>query len=329
MSDEAEKKWPKLLEEIINKFTKVDFEGTPLYIKHFSFKDQREVDAFGETIYAKARANGLPTEQEALDFLASEGLWTSSDSLELSQQKEYVEKLEGTLSNLVLNKQIKEVESQLKDERQKLHELKKQKNDLLRDTCENYTKNKVSNEMLYYSFYKDKELTQRYIGKEDFDHLRHSELAALTVIYNDAMKHLVIDDIKQLALEPIFVNYYNIYSDAIHNIFEDHVFDWSFYQVNLVNYAKIFRNILENVQNIPDHVKKDPEMLLDYASGDSHRRKIMDKSRKADSYSLVGATQQDLNQLDLRNEGAKSLTQHIKDKGGDLNMSDFAELFGK
>lgn len=329
MSDQADKKWPKLLEEIINKSTLVDFEGNPLYIKHFSFKDQREVDTFGDKIYAKARANGLPTEQEALNFLAKEGLWTSADALKLSQQDEYVKKLEGTLSNLVLAKQINDVKAQLKDEREKLQKLQKLKNDLLRDTCENYTKNKVNNEMLYYSFYKDKELTQRYIDKEDFDHLRHAELAALTVIYNDAMAHLVIDDIKQLALEPMFVNYYNIYADSIHSIFKGHVFDWSFYQVNLVNYAKIFRNILENVQDIPDHVKSDPDMLLDYASGDSHRRKIIDKSRKADSYSLVGASKEDLNTLDLQNQGAKTLNQHVKDKGGNLDMADFAELFGK
>ena len=70
-------------------------------------------------------------------------------------------------------------------------------------------------------------------------------------------------------------------------------------------------------------------MLLDYAEGNSRRREMLDKSRKADGYSLMGATSQDLKDLHMENQGGKTLTQIVKEKDGKMDMSDFAELFGK
>tara|TARA_R110002020_G_scaffold238667_6_gene451180 strand:- start:67 stop:921 length:855 start_codon:yes stop_codon:yes gene_type:complete len=276
-----------------------------------------------------ARTQGLPTTNEALGFLEQEKLWTSDDSAKLQNQEEYVTKLQHTFTTLLLDAQKKTMGAQLEVERKTLIRLQRQKASLLRDTCESYVQNKIGNETLFYSFYKDPTLKELYLSREDFEHLDPAELRVLAGLYNLATEHLDIERIKDLALDPLFVNYYSLASGSPHEFFRGKLFSWTLNQINLINYAKVFRNIIENVPDIPEHIKEDPDLLLDYAEGNSRRREMLDKSRKADGYSLMGATSQDLRDLHMENEGGKTLTQIVKEKDGKMDMSDFAELFGK
>ena len=183
--------------------------------------------------------------------------------------------------------------------------------------------------MLFFSFYKDIEFKERYLTRDEFEEMEKSQLWELTEVYNDATTHLSLKNIKKLAIYPAFVNYYNVVEENPEGLFDGSVLHWTFYQVNLINYAKIFKNILNNIPDIPEHVKEDAELLLDFAQGDNRRRQIADRSSNADSYSVMGATSADMANLDLQAEGGKTLTQHIKEKGGKMGMEDFADLFGK
>ena len=219
MSSPEDKGLRKLFEEIWEGCSPLKYNGETIYIKHFTFKDQRRVDHVEAQMLEHARTQGLPTTNEALGFLEQEKLWTSDDSAKLQNQEEYVTKLQHTFTTLLLDAQKKTMGAQLEVERKTLIRLQRQKASLLRDTCESYVQNKIGNETLFYSFYKDPTLKELYLSREDFEHLDPAELRVLAGLYNLATEHLDIERIKDLALDPLFVNYYSLASGSPHEFF--------------------------------------------------------------------------------------------------------------
>ena len=49
------------------------------------------------------------------------------------------------------------------------------------------------------------------------------------------------------------------------------------FQLNLLIYTRIFKNIFETNEDIPDKIKKDPEALLDYANSSEARDEMKNK----------------------------------------------------
>lgn len=329
MHDKAEILLSQAFGDICEGFCGASLEEGPVYIKHFGFRDQRILDAFYNTLFSKAQERGLPTEQESLDFLREEGLWGERDEKEINTQKLYIENLGKTKANLLLRAQRDQIEKDLIRERAKLLKLQEQRSSLLKNTCESYAQNKLNNKLLHLSLYRDAELQELYFDQRAFDELSPVEIVALTVIYNEATEHISGAVIKKIAVSSFFINYFNIVSEAAHEFFPGNILDWTFFQVNLVNYGRIFKNIFDNVSDIPDRIRGDPEALLEFAQSDTKRRKTIEKSQAADSYSLVGAEKQDLEDLGVDGGEQLSLSDFAKKRGGKLDVSDFADMFGK
>ena len=83
---------------------------------------------------------------------------------------------------------------------------------------------------------------------------------------------------------------------------------------------------------MPEHIKKDPERIIDYVNANENAKKIMDQKgeKEGTAQTIVGATEEDMEYIGFKGQGERtnSLSEAAKKKGGSLSMEDMMKLFG-
>lgn len=325
MTDEIpdDKTLRKVLSDIIKAYSKASLGGEVAYVKHFGSEDQYELESFHDETFAKAKSRGLPTEEESMDLLRSEGIWSDKDESEYSTTTLFLENLKKTRENLIIPSQIDEASKEITEAQVKLDAILVKRKSLLTDTCESYARNKSNDYSIYLSFYNDPKCTKRFFTIEEFNELSKGELANWFGAYGVGVDNLSIYNIKYLAISSVFSMYYNVLGlKNLYRFFDRPVYEYSFYQLNLLNYARVLNSILENVEKIPDKVKKDPDLLLAFAEGKNKYKETVEKSQGKQGFSVMGATSKDMKEMGLKDELSLSPFELAKEKGS-LTIEDF------
>ena len=104
--------------------------------------------------------------------------------------------------------------------------------------------------------------------------------------------------------------------------------DLTIYQLKVATYGRMFFNIFQNVPDIPDNIKDNPEQLI--AFSDAHMNKNKNSGgidENADATAVFGATKQDIDTV--AGEGKTvSLSEELEKHGGKLNMEQMMRLAG-
>jgi hypothetical protein len=88
----------------------------------------------------------------------------------------------------------------------------------------------------------------------------------------------------------------------------------------------MFFNIFQYTEDIPDHIKDDPEKLLAYS--DSQRNKNSGGiDENSDASAVFGATKEDMKVI-AGNTKQISLSDELAKNGGKLNMEQMMKLAG-
>ena len=91
----------------------------------------------------------------------------------------------------------------------------------------------------------------------------------------------------------------------------------------------MFLNIFQNVENIPDSIKKSPQELLDFVDTQRKREKNQQKGGKNHkNMGLVGATKEDLEYYDP-NAKTSSIAEELKKNGGKLDAKQMMDFMNK
>lgn len=299
-----------------------------LYIKHISLSDHVSLDELRESFISEAKNRGLPTIEESLNNLKEEGYWTEKDELSLNQEEMFLEKIKDQKKHTYLKSQIEIFNKQIDDSLKKINNLKNKRNSLLGNTCENFADQRITEEFLKISLFKDKNLQKSYFTEEEFDYLSPESLSEYVIHYNNCINLITDYRIQKLVLEDFFTYYISYCEDPIH-FFGKPVTNLSHNQLKLLLFARYFKNILANNDKIPEEYKKDPEKLIDYVTANQNAKdKIKDKENQATS--LVGATSEDYKYINMDKKDSKklSLSEEANKKGGSLDMNDLMKLMG-
>ena len=319
----TEQELRKVFCEITQGFTPVEFGGKNLVIKHLRQHDQYLLEKRREEVYERAKAQGLPTEEEAIETLIEGEVWSKEEENEIVTFEEYLKNLQETKKNLIIPSQIEAINKDIDEAQEKLGTAKGKKNSMLTQTCEGYAQLKSNDYSIYLCLYKDEKFKEKFISWERFGELSKAELSELLEVYTTASGHLNIDNIKFLALSHIFSLYYNLVGDsALHNFFNEPLHELSFYQLNLLNYGKVLHSILDNVEGIPEAIKEDPDDLLAYAESKRKTKSMKEKSQDKQGFSVMGATQKDMRDMGVADEVSVSPFDLAKEKGT-LTIEDF------
>lgn len=324
-----EREYKSIFKDVCNGYSFVKSSIGDFFVKHINYEDQILLDDIRKEYFDDAKKRGLPTTEEALLNLKEEGLWTISQENELKQEESFLLKLETNKKNTYLKSQLDSINSQIQSSRQKINKLKNERNSLLGNTCENHADQKVTEEFLRFTFYKDKELQNLYFSNDEFDELETMTIAELVFLYNQNLNNFSDDPLQRLVLQDFFSYYMPFCEDPIH-FYGKPIIKLTYNQLRLIIYSRYFKNILTTNDKIPDEYRKDPEKIIDYVNANEKAKKMMENKENA-ATSIVGATKEDYEYLNLTKSNAKkvSLSEEAKKKGGSLNMKDLMNLMGE
>lgn len=322
------KHYRKLLKEIHEGFSSFYIKDKIRYIKHQSNADLVDYDDVYDLYYNKAKSRNLPTEKEIYEKLDEDGIWTEKDENEIETQTFYLEGLIKNKKNLYLKSALDQVNIQIREAEAKVQELKEKKSSLISNCCETYATNRANDFFIVNSFYKDKNLKTKLYTEEEYEYAEAKEVSDLVSIYNEFHFKFSEKSIQDLVLQDFYRIYY-AFTESVSDFFGKPVLELTNFQMTLIVYTRVFKNIFDQNENIPERIKKDPDALLDYANSAEAREKIKQQMSddKAGS-TIMGATEEDLEELGMATSKGISLSEEAKKRGGELSMKDLMDLSG-
>jgi len=326
--DESLSLYRRSFRDIVKGYTKKSYQDEVFFIKHLTTHDQVDLEDIEIDFYNKAKKKGLSTEEERIASLKEDGLWSDEDEKFIDSQTSFIENLTRTKAQLILKSQIDQHQKLIDTEVQKLNKKLSDKQELIGSTCEAYAKQRVNDYYIGRSFFKDEEFTEPLYEENDFYELSYSEVGELVKIHNDQFTQFSEDNIQKIILQDFFFPYMPFCEDTV-QFFGKSVCELTHNQLKLILFTKVFKNIFDNNENIPENIRKDPEALLDFASSSKKGKEHLEKhEEKGGASTLVGATSKDYEYMGVNARGGKSLHQAAKEKGGSLNMQDLMDLSG-
>ncbi len=310
--------------EILDGYSRFDFNGQTLFLRHFSLRDQNLISENYKKYKNLAINRGIETEEQIYQRLNIEQAWTDEDNLKVAELESYISNLKKTKKKLFLPSQMEQHQKVIDEEEKKLNSLIDKKHNLISITAESYA-NKISNEeFLRILLYKDEKLTELKYTHDEFGELTSSELSEISLIYLEITSRFSEDNIQQIVLEDFFNMYLSSCEDS-YIFFGKFIHQLSAYQMKLLLFAKIFNNIFQYNDDIPESIKKNPKAIFNYLDSKKNREKYQAQAKDSDGSMVFGATKQDIEILD---PSAKkpSLSSLIEKNGGSLNMEQMMDL---
>lgn len=322
------KSYRKLLKEITQGYSTYYIGEDLRFIKHQSTSDLVDFDDVYDLYYDRAKTKGVPTEKEIFADLEKDEIWTSKDDTEIESQSLYLESLVKNKKNIYLKSALRQVNKQIEEAEIKLAELKSKKSQLVTNSCEIYATNRANDYYMVNSFFKDMELSKPLYSKEEYEYADGKEVTDLIRTYNNFHMRFDEKSIQNLTLQDFYKIYY-AFSESANDFFGKPILFLTNFQLNLIIYTRIFKNIFEHYDDIPEKITKDPAALLDFANSAEAREEIKRKFEGDSAAStIVGATKEDMEELGLAPNEGTSLSDAAKKKGGTLDMKDLMDLSG-
>jgi len=332
-NNESPSSYRRMFRDVVKGYTKEESEELGLlYIKNLNTHDQVDLEEIEEKFFNKAKKKGLPSEEERIKDLKKDKLWSDEDENFIISQSSFIENLAKSKSQLILKSQIDKQQKLIESETSKLNEKILAKENLIGHTCEKYAKQRVNDHYIGRSFFKDEIFQEPLYTEEEYDELTYSHLSSLVKIHNDQFKAFSEENIQKMILQDFFFPYMPFCEDTM-QFFGQSVCSLTHNQLKLILFTRVFKNIFDNNENIPERIKKDPQALLDFATSSKKGKEVIDKhADKGGASTVVGATKEDYEYMGVeptKVKDAQSLNNIAKKKGGSLNMKDLMDLAGQ
>ena len=319
----------RVFRDVVRGYSTTILDDQLVYIKHLTPHDQVELEEIEEGYYNEAKRRGVPTEKDMLEFLKDEGQWLEADEKVITEKTFYLKNLKKALTKLVLKKDVDRQKEIIKKEEQLLLEKQTQKIQLVGNTCEKYAKDRLNDFYMIKSFYRDAEMKRELFSEEVFDELENVDIKKVVFTYNEIFESFSEENIQYTILEDFYNPYLSFAEDSL-QFYGKPFCELTYNQIRLIVYTRVFKNIFDSNENIPENIRKDPAKLLEFGSSSKEERdKVKDKLSQGDGGTLVGAKDEDYERLGIQKpKGAVDLHEEAKKKGGTLNMEDLMKLHG-
>ena len=318
-----------LIGEAFDGYSEVYLKDEPVYIKHVTIRDQRYLHKYYEKYKNIALAKGLESEEDRYKYVLGEGIWSEEEDLQITSLEKEVENLKATAKAVFLPSQKESIVQDISEREKELLELQIKKKEIIGKTAEDYATSRSGDELLRFLLFKNSDLKENYYTPEQFDNLESWEVIKINSLQQEVQKKLNDDSIQEAVLKPFFSMYLSLCEDAS-NFYRKPIPELTIYQLRVVIYGRMFYNIFQYTEDIPDYIKQDPKKLLQFSEAqrnkDSNSGGLRDDS---DGSAVFGATKDDISSIKSKSGGKiTSLAEEAKKNGGTLNMEQMMRLAG-
>lgn len=324
----TEEEYIGVVGEIFDGYSEFEFFGVPIYLKHFSIRDQRYIHRFYDKYKNIAINKGIPCEDDALKQLRLDGLWSDKDDLNIATLENEIENLKQSKQHLLLPSQKDAYQKDIDEKTTDLLRLKLQRKEVVGKTAEDYAASRSNEEFIRYILYKDPDLKEHFFTDKEFENLSDDEIAIL-LRYNRVCGERLNEQIIQETVLRDFFNMYLSQTEDVASFYGKSIISLSVYQLKLALYARVFFNIFQYNEDIPEGIKKDPAAILRFSESKKSQSSNKSKIKQADNgaTAVFGATKEDLSFVDSQAKQI-NLTSEITKNGGALNMEQLMNLMG-
>lgn len=324
----TEEEYIGIVGEVFDGSTEIPYNGDSVYLKHFSIRDQRYIHKFYNKYKNIAESKGIPSEKQMLDTLRADGVWTDDDDLGIINLEREIEGLRGSQRSTLLPSQKNSIQKTIDDKRIELNFLESKKINLLGKTSESYGITRSNEEFIRYLLYKDPSCREHLFTEKEFAELSDKELEYFINMQSDIALRLKEENIQKSVLRDFFSMYLSQAED-VSSFYGKPIIELSAYQLKLAIYARVFFNIFQYNDDIPDYIRKDPDAILRFSESKRGGPASSSKSSNSESggTAVFNATKEDLDFVDP-NARKISLSEEIEKRGGSMNMDDFINLMG-
>ena len=331
MGDSADKvSFLKVLyQEICLGFSEFSYSGKPIFIKHFTEIEYGELNKHKQKYAVEAVREGLSSRDDKLALLIQEGAWEESREEQIDKYKREVSDLDLVLRNLVIKSQIAKTTDNIRKAKDKLKVAVGEKMNALGYCVEDYVDKKYNEDFIYYSFYKNKDLDEKFFSEGEFYELDDCDLQGLIRLLNEFYERFSTIQVKRITACSFLMNIYHLSSDNPYYFYGKFVKDLTTFQANLFSQVKYFKNLVSSraESSPPEDVAEDPDKMIEwYDSISKVSANNVDEEDGALGVGHAGANYQELQKM--AGGSAKSLADVAVKKGGKLSKEDFMRMHG-
>ena len=306
-----------------------------VYAKHLNQLENALIDTKRNEYIEYFRSNGAPTSQERLDSIIQDGLWSKEKDHEIDEIKDFIVSLEHSKAQAIIKKEKELLNKEINKHKERLFKLVIEKSNLIGKTANTRAEKKLNEYYILVSLYSDISLTTQLFQEEEFDLLEEIELHTISKLYNEAVSIFNNENLKQIALMPYFFNLYMLAGDNIINLFGKPLISLTAYQIELIQNARNYRNILQNSKiPPPPEYLQNPSKLLEWFERSETANKIAqdmqveepsDKKVLEAAKSIVGASKEEIKELGFdtsRQDKIEAELKKRKEQGlaGEIDM---------
>tara|TARA_Y100000593_G_scaffold72793_1_gene133740 strand:+ start:5550 stop:6572 length:1023 start_codon:yes stop_codon:yes gene_type:complete len=306
-----------------------------IQLKHLTVFDTELIDEKRENNFTLAKKRGLPTQEEKLEELASENLWTKDQEKKIAELEDFISRLNETKSKMILKSESEKITKEIQDTEEKVKNMRQERDEMIGITCESFSEKKANDYYIYLSLFKDKEFSDPFFTEEEFDELNDEKLTYIIISFNKVSKRFSQINLKRIALSGFFLNNFYLCKENPFTFYGQPVVNLTFNQSDLFAYGRYFKSILSDLKSSPPpDVMEDPDKLLEQYHLEQNKEKILGDgaSKSGTATTLVGATKEDMEALGLSSEDSDgeviNLDDAVKESGGTLSMDDLIKLHG-
>ena len=224
------------------------------FIKHLCEIEQIEVVRKRIEFVNNYIKNGIPTEEDILTRLKTNGEWTDEKDSDIQNYRLIVsdnEKLLPSIHEWQKPGLLKVIEENKKS----LIELLIERKHLIGTTAEDLSEKDGTNFLAYLTLYKDRNCSQPLFSSwEEFEMLEENESNPYLSAINNTMERINEVSIRRIAALPFFLNTFSYCKDAPYTFLNKPLYRLTNYQVHLFSLGIRNLNLLSQVEgNPPDY----------------------------------------------------------------------------
>ena len=332
---EKHSEYGRLYSEICRGFSQSLINKDYIYFKHPTLAEHFSIYSTYDLFLKEGKKKGLYSEAEKINEAINNGWWFSDTESKINFLKKTVQNLFKTKDKLLYPSQKEEVEKQIKQNESILITYTKERREIVGYTLEDYASSKMIEELLIFFTYQNQDFTKRlFESREEYYDLNDDRLKNIKNAFDTYSEVFSHDNIKRVAATGFFQNLVYLNDDA-HGFWGKAATNCTKYQIDLLLYGKMYKNIIKNYnesgKSVPDDVLNDAEKLVMWIDNQSKDTSIKSRNKKNKSGSSnlisspVGATREDLDKIGVKVEKlhGKSLLQLAEEKGGVLEKSEY------